>query len=208
MAARENTFKTEPLKRRAAFISWRWFVIGSLVIIVLGVGALIAYKARGSPVERGTSALIDAFSRRRLIEPRLSGGFKGGEFNPSRDDASDIGVAELDRARGLIMDAVAKGDPRAELAYARLLLSEGERLDEARKYLRRAVASQPESADAHNDLGVCLIQQGKIEDAIEAFDDALKYQTDLPEALFNRALCFQRLLLRDAAGEDYERLLR
>src|SRR5207247_2416563 len=44
--------------------------------------------------------------------------------------------------------------------------------------------------------------------AIDAFNAALKCQPDLPEALFNRALCFQRLLLREAAGEDYEQLLR
>ncbi|MEK6324648.1 MAG: CHAT domain-containing protein [Acidobacteriota bacterium] len=206
MAARENTFETEPLNRRAAFISWRWFVIGSLVIIVLGVGGvLIAYKSRGSPVERGTSALVDAFSSRRLIEPRLSGAFKGGEFNPSRHDTSDIKWERLQRAHELLEDAAATGDARAQLGYAKLLLSKGEKLPEALKYLRRAMASAPESAEAHNDLGVCFIQQEKFEDAIHEFDAALKHKSDMPEALFNRALSYQRLLLRDPARNDFNR---
>lgn len=207
MAAIEEPFENKPLKRRSAFISWKLLAVVLALLVAVVVAIAITYKRR-SPLEVGTSALIDAFSKRRLIEPRLSGGFKGGEFRPSRDDASGIGSADLDRARRLILDAVGRHDPGADAAYARLLLSEGEKLDEARKYLRLALASQPESAEVHNDLGVCLIQQGKIEDAIVAFEAALKYQADLPEALFNRALCFQRLLLRDAASEGYEQLLK
>ena len=208
MAAIEQTVPA-PIKRRAFFVPLRLFVIASLVIVVLLVGGLVAYKLRGSPLERGSSALRDAFRDRRLIEPRLSGGFEGGKFKPSMADRSNIDWEKLAKAGELIRDSLAKGDLSAQLPYARLLLlSEDQQLPEALKYLRRAVASEPESAEAHNDLGVCLIQQGKIEEAIEAFDAALRYQTDLPEALFNRALCFQRLLLREAADEDYERLLR
>ncbi len=207
MAAMGKTFEKEEPNRRGAFISLRWLAIASFLIIALPVGILIANKLRGSDVDRGTRALIKAFSKQRLIEPRLSGGFKGGEFRPSRDGASEIETGELERARGLIMDAVAKGESGAELAYARLLLSEGEKLPEALRYLRREMASSPETAEPHNDLGVCLSLQGKLEDAIDEFEAALKRKADMPEALFNRALCYERLLLRDAAGTEYSRLL-
>ncbi len=207
MAANGKTLENDPLNRRGAFISWRWLAIAAFLIIALTAGILIAKKLRGSDVDRGTRALIEAFSKQRLIEPRLSGGFKGGEFRPSRDGAPDVKTRELERARGLIMDAVAKGEPGAELAYARLLLSEGEKLPLALKHLRRELVSSPDSAEPHNDLGVCLSLQGKLEDAIDEFDAALKQKADMPEALFNRALCYERLLLRDAASTEYSRLL-
>jgi CHAT domain-containing protein/Tfp pilus assembly protein PilF len=206
MAAMGKTLENEQPTRRGAFISWWWLAIAAFLIIAVPTGILIAKKLRGSDVDRGTEALIDAFSKQRLIEPRLSGGFKGGEFRPSNDGTSEIKTGELERARGLIMDAVARGDPRADLTYARLLLSQGERLREALKYLRRAVASAPESPEAHNDLGVCLILQGKLEDAIDEFDVALEHKADMPEALLNRASCYQRLLLRDPAHADLSRV--
>src|SRR5262249_8024156 len=106
----------------------------------------------------------------------------------------------------LISDAVAKNEPGAELAYGRLLASRGEKLREAEKYLHRAVEISSGSSEAHNDLGVCLFQTGKIEDAIVEFEAALESRSDMPEALFNRALCYQRLLLKDAARVDLEHL--
>ena len=87
MAAMGKTFENEKPHRRAAFISWRWLAIALFLIIALAVGILIANKVRGSDVDRGTRALIEAFSKQRLIEPRLSGGFKGSEFKPSSDGA-------------------------------------------------------------------------------------------------------------------------
>ena len=96
-----------------------------------------------------------------MIEPRLSGGFKCGEFKPPVDDMVGVKTEALEQARELITDAVARGDSSADLAYARLLLSKSEKLPEALKYLRGAVARAPESAEAHNDLGVCFVQQGK-----------------------------------------------
>jgi len=200
-------FEQEQPKRRAAFISWRWLAIASFLIVALTVGILIANKAGGSDVDGGTQALIEAFSKRRLIEPRLSGGFKAGVFNPSPDDTSGIDATHLDRARDRIQDAAAKEEPNSQLAYARLLLSKGDNPRGAVKHLRLALASTPESAEAHNDLGVCLLQQDKLEDAIDEFEAALKQKADMPEALFNRGLGYERLLLRDAAAAEYNRLL-
>jgi CHAT domain-containing protein len=198
--------ESQPVSRRAAFISWRRLAVGAGIVVMLIAGVLVALKYRRSDAERGTSALINAFSERRLIEPRLSGGFKSGEFNPSRDDSTGINMSELEKARMLIRDAVASGDSSAQLAYGRLLLSEGEKPPEALRYLRRAVAATPESAEAHNDLGVGLMQQEKVEDAIDEFEAALKYNAKTSESLFNRALCYQRLLLQGRALSDLDRV--
>lgn len=193
----------EQHRPHTAFISWRSMGIASLSIITVAGLILIARMLRGSDVDRGTDALIDAFSRVRLIEPRLSGGFKAGEFRPS--DESGVKTEAFEHARELITDAAARGEPSADLAYARLILSKSEKLPEALKYLRRAVSRAPESAEAHNDLGVCFILQGKLEDAIGEFEAALKLRPAMAEALFNQALSYQRLLLTDAARSNFNR---
>ena len=198
-------FEQEEPNRRTAFVSWRRIGFASLLIIILALGTLIIIMVRGSDVDRGSLALIDAFSERRMIEPRLSGGFKGSEFRPSRDDTSGIKTQAFERARDLITKAAAGDDILADLPYARLLLSKDEKLPQALKHLRRAVARLPESPEAHNDLGVCFLQQGKIEEAIAEFDIALTHRADMPEALFNRALSYQRILLTDAALDDFNR---
>src|SRR6185369_2988913 len=147
---------------------------------------------------------IEAFSKRRLIEPRLSGGFKCGEYKPADRERLESN-AGLDQAKDLILDAVANGEPGANPAYARLLLSEGKKESDAASYLRMALAGEPENAEVHNDLGVCLVQQAKLEDAIDEFDVAMKSKPDMPEALFNRAFCYKQLMLSAQARDDLNR---
>ncbi|MEK6302740.1 MAG: CHAT domain-containing protein [Acidobacteriota bacterium] len=197
-----------PIRKRWAFITPLTIkVLAAVIILSLFALAACSRGHRVSDVDRGTALLLEAFEKQRLIEPRLSGGFKCGEFRPAPDDASDIDTARLAKARGLILDAVDNNDPSSQLAYARLLLSEGEKLPDALKYLRQVLEASPDNAQAHNDLGVCLIQQDKVENAIEEFETAIKLSPDLTEAVFNRALCYGRLLLTDAATAEYGRLL-
>jgi CHAT domain-containing protein/Flp pilus assembly protein TadD len=197
----------EPVTRRSSFVSRRLLLM--LLILFLCASAIVAIViiTRGSDVDRGTRALVSAFTKRRLIEPWLSGGFKAGSFNPSSDRDSEILIKEFDRGRELITDAMARDESSARVPYARLLLTRSEKLTEAQKYLRRALASAPNDPEAHNDLGVCLIQQGKLEDALDEFHNSLQLKPNMHEALFNRALCYQRLLLKGAATKDYNRLL-
>src|SRR5262245_46964000 len=130
MVAMERSPEQKPLNRHTAFISWRWLGFGSVLAMTLIGGILVVNYLRWSKIDSGTSALIEACSRRRMIEPRLSGGFKGGEFRSSTEDMSGIEIDELEEARSLITDAAATGDPAAELPYARLLLSKSEKLPE------------------------------------------------------------------------------
>src|SRR5512143_805101 len=204
MSAMQRSFGNHT-GRRAVSISTRWPAITSLLVIATAVGILTACRLGDTDADRGQRELVDALSARRLIEARLSGGFKGGEFRPSPQDTSGIKTDVFERASALIMDSLARGDSSAQLPYARLLLSRNEKLPEALKYLRLVLARSPENTDAHNELGVCFIQQGKLEDAIGEFDIALKQRNDMPEALFNRGLSYQLLLLEEAARKDFTR---
>jgi CHAT domain-containing protein/Tfp pilus assembly protein PilF len=175
-----------------------------LVALLAGISGCL-FIARGSDLERGMRALVDAFSQRRLIEPRLSGGFKAGRFNPDTSDTTGINNDKLDEARDLLADAALGGDAPSQLAYGRLLVLDGKGALALRR-IRTAAKTQPETAESHNDLGVCLFQTGKIEEAIDEFEAALNENANMPEALFNRALCYRRLLLKDPASADLKSL--
>ena len=179
------------------------------VVIVLSLATVAACSTSTgeSAVERGTALLIEAFAEERLIEPRLSGGFKCGELKRDAGDTSHINQATLKKAGDLILNAVDRSNPSSQLAYARLLLSKGEKAPDALKTLKLVLEAAPDNAQAHNDLGVCLIQHDKLEDAIDQFETALNLNPELSEAVFNRALCYGRLLLTAAATAEYKRLI-
>ena len=201
-----ETFENTQIFSRPAFAyCWR-FTIVAVFVLTLSV-LLLACKPQDS-AERGTQGLVLAFKNRRLIEPRLSGGFKGGQFDPQRDNRSNLDVEQLERARALILDGVVGEEPAAIQAYVRLLLSEGEKLSIAAKHLRRLIEGGLDLAETRNDLGVCLFQQGKLEEALDEFNIALNRTPQMREAVFNRALCFEKLQLQEPAVSGFAELAR
>lgn len=208
MAATKQTYALSSRKPGTVFIPFQGLKRALLVVIILAIG-YCAYKVfGGTPIERGNAALVEAFSARRLIEPRLSGDFKAAPFNPSLDDESGINKSKLYLASDLIQDAVISNNPYAHLAYGRLLLCKGNKGSDALKHLRLAAKDLARKAEPHNDLGACLMQRGKLEDAIEEFDLALEIDPAMCQALFNRALCYQRLQLAEAALSDLTRVAK
>jgi CHAT domain-containing protein/Tfp pilus assembly protein PilF len=198
-----------PLTRRRRAILFRRKVIIPLLLALLVLIALIGWSImRGSPAERGTAMLVSTYEKHRVVEPRLSGGFHAGTFLAGQTNSQAVDPASLDRARDLIFKAASdEEDPSAHLAYARLSIIEGEGV-EAERRLRKILEKMPASAQARNDLGVSLFEQHKIEDAVEEFEGALEGSPRMAEALFNRALCYERLLLIDAAKNAYEQFIK
>ncbi len=194
-------------ERRGVFISWKQLGFVLVAVVAIGLIGLFIYWGQGPASERGTRLLVEAFSRQRMIEPRLSGGFKGGAFNLAQNAAHDINAGEVAQATELIENAFDDRNPHSRLAYGRLLVSKGGKGADALKHLRLAVAELPEKAEPINDLGVCLMQQGDLEGALDQFNLALESKPNMTEALFNRGLCYERLFLRDAASDDYRQLL-
>ncbi|HET9530975.1 MAG TPA: CHAT domain-containing protein [Blastocatellia bacterium] len=154
------------------------------------------------------SALVSACSKIRPLEPRLSGGFKWARLAASEEAKSIAASREMETARELIeKEALEKETPEALHAYGRLLTLEGRPADGMRM-LRKVVSFQPQNAQAINDLGVSLVQQEKIEDAFDLFEKAIEIASESREAIFNRALCYERLLLTQAAIAEYERVAK
>lgn len=183
----------------------RWYIIiVCAVILLLVAGGLWRWRWQ-SPTTKAMRILVSQFAAQRPVEGRLTGGFKGGRFVPPTE--GDRPSDEMIAASHLIDEAAQRGEQGARLANARLLLLANEKGSAILKAFRQAVEAEPASAAAANDLGVCLLARGELEDALATFDQALQRQPEMPEALFNRALNFEQLQLRDAASADYARLL-
>jgi CHAT domain-containing protein len=150
------------------------------------------------------TALVRAYAKRRLIEARLSGGFLAGTYR-SGDSLDSIDVGQLETAVDMIGPALAEGDDlQATILKGRLLVAQGKNTD-ALRTLRAALRTAPSNAEVYNDLGACLYAGGDFDAALDQFETALKLRQTMPEALFNRALCYQRLQLSSAARFEFSK---
>lgn len=70
----------------------------------------------------------------------------------------------------------------------------------------RAIELQPELAEAHINRGACLIHLSRPEDAIAALSKSIDLGTKhLPDALYNRAIAYERLGDIKPAYKDFKR---
>lgn len=93
---------------------------------------------------------------------------------------------DLDAAALVAFERAARANPSASTLYrlGTLLLRSGNRA-RARAAFERALALQPDLAEASNDLGALLARDGEIEQAIERFRAALAATPEYPDALNN-----------------------
>src|SRR5687768_17531642 len=66
-----------------------------LAIMIIAGALWYWFSPSKSPGERATEALVEAYSKRRLIEPRLSGGFLAGVYDPDSDGSANIDTKKL-----------------------------------------------------------------------------------------------------------------
>jgi CHAT domain-containing protein len=192
--------------RRVIFTRRRVVISLSALVLLIIAGIAILWWWQ-SYTAQAMRLLVRKFSDQRTVEGRLAGGFKGGRFVPPTADDTLLQATEIIDASHLLDKAIAANEAGARLAYARLLLLTSEKAPATLKAFQQVVETQPASAAAINDLGVCLLAHDQLEEALTKFEEALKQQPEMPEALFNRALCYQQLQLRDAASTDFARLL-
>lgn len=182
--------------------------------------ACVVWLAIRTPSEShhdGIALLVDAAPRgSRLLEPRLTGGFRWAPLRPafrSRDRELDAGHMKLVGAAGEVLER-AQNDtsPSARHAAAVAHLLAG-RPAEAASQLTSITAA---NGDAHvwNDLAAAHYQAAlqtddasELAEALAAADAALRVDPILSEALFNRALIVERLGLREQARTAWERFL-
>jgi len=115
----------------------------------------------------------------------------------------------LDAAALVAFERAAQASPSASTLY-RLgtLLVKGGQPARARVALERALAMQPDLAEASNDLGALLAQEGDVPAAIERFRAALASAPDYPDALNNLGYALLLTGHEPEARELYEKALK
>jgi tetratricopeptide (TPR) repeat protein len=109
-----------------------------------------------------------------------------------------LGVAEdaegrTENAIDLLTQAVALRPSPIGLANFAAILVRAGRLTEALAASGRAIALNPDNADAYSNLGVALMQQGNDEEALLAFRRASSIDADQFDALVNQAEVLRKL---------------
>lgn len=176
---------------------------------------------RPSEIDRGMLALNQAYKNERLVESRIS------EINyaPLRQtrgaESANVDALARSQAERLLLDAVRNsGSAASHHALGRLYLAE-KKFDPAKQQLDQALKLDPNNAQIHSDLAAALLELGKAERsddqgrAAESFgqslqhvNDALQLNNSLLEALFNRGLLLEQLLLLPAAEEAWRTYLQ
>ena len=196
------------------------------VVLLLGglsVGIWSLFFAT-SEVERGLAALNAAHSTARPVESRISA-LSYAQFTPQRGPAQ-VQNAEERRAELILLDARVK-QPAAEVFHAlgQFYITRGD-FDKAIRELEKAVKTDSTNALFLNDLGAAWLEKGKKDlhedtagdpnagSSLEALNKSLTYLNqalaqdgNLAAGIFNRALCFEYLLL-PRAEQEWQRYLQ
>ncbi|MGA8029930.1 MAG: tetratricopeptide repeat protein, partial [Bryobacteraceae bacterium] len=88
-----------------------------------------------------------------------------------------------------------------------LTLAKQDRFDEARNHFERAITLRPNYADAINDLGALYMQEGKVKDAVAAFQYGIRVAPDEDILYLNLGRTYTRLGQIDKAREVMQQLL-
>jgi tetratricopeptide (TPR) repeat protein len=115
----------------------------------------------------------------------------------------------LDAAAVVAFERAAQANPNASTLYrlGTLLAKSGEPA-KARAAYERALALQPDLAEALNDLGALQAQGGDLEGAVTRFRAALAATPDYPDALNNLGYALLVMGRGDEAKPLYERAIR
>jgi len=209
-----------PRRKRTGLLSrGRIMIVATALALLAGGWWLLTQR---STVQLGIVALKRAYRSQRPLEARISGfdyaplrQARGGVQYPADDIARE-------RAASLLLEAVfGNPGPAARHALGRHYLAQRE-FGKAADQFTLALRAAPHNAQLHNDQGVTLMEKSQgaatgaesgadIEQlalALEHFNQALALDHDLPEAVFNRALLYQRLRLPQQAREAWQRYLQ
>lgn len=193
----------------------------ALLLVGLAFGVWRVFVRR-SDVEQGLLALKAAHRLQRPVESRLSALDSYAPPAETRGPGKDEGdPVSRRRAERLLLDAAAeKPGPASYHALGLYYLTELE-FDRAVEQFRRALQTDERNARLHSDLGAALMEKARLDrldgeagksleefaESLEHLNRALALDDSLPEALFNRALCYQQMSLPQQAAEDWRKYL-
>lgn len=210
------------------FSGWRrWPLspIGAVAcVLVLIAAGLLTWRVfyRESDVDKGLVALHTFYRSGRPVEARISG-FDYAPLYQTRGGESDSSnSAEVARAQRILLDAVHDDpNPDSHHALGQFYLAQKE-FDKAAAEFREALQAAPADPRLHSDLGAALLEKAKaasdrpeggeyiqtLAESLEHLDRALALDSSLREALFNKALCLQYMMVPNQAREAWQKYLQ
>jgi CHAT domain-containing protein len=192
--------------------------------LLLVIGSLSVWRVLNSnrDVDKGLAALQSAFRAERPLESRISN-FAYAPYVVTRGPGENkVDENELRRAELTLLEALKnKPTPAVRHALGKLFLAKKE-CDKAIEQFEGAARDDPKNAQLYSDLGAAWLEKGKVDLAgtgpgkgmeelghsLENLNKALQLDPNLSEALFNRALCEQRLALYPQAETDWREYLK
>jgi CHAT domain-containing protein/tetratricopeptide (TPR) repeat protein len=205
---------------RSLFSSPLRVAILAILVVAVGLGVWRVFFHQ-SEIDKGLLALNAAYRQQRPVEVRIS----GLNYAPLSDirgaTADKIDSLSLNRAERILLDEVSeRPTPAAHHALGRLFLAE-RKFDKAIAQFEEALRVDSNNAQIHSDLGAALLELGKADRfgndsgrgleelarSLEHLNKALDLNSSLLEALFNRALVHQAMVLPRQAEEDWKKYL-
>jgi len=202
-------------ERQSAHTSKPWLqsrelkIAASILILVgLTFGVWRAFKSGDSELDKGLVALQSAYSQQRPIEPRVSA-LSYSTFNATRGTAGDDRAADELRLAQLHLQQAVKDQPTPEAHHAlgKVYLAQG-KFDEAIREFEQSLSGGSNGAQIYNDLGAAWLEKRDYSRSLDSFNKALQLDGNSLEALFNRALCYERQSRSDEAKAAWNEYLK
>jgi CHAT domain-containing protein len=194
----------------------RPILVPAMVIIALLGGGLISYLSfwRQSQEELTLARVREVFRDVRVLQARVTGGFAHQQFVTTRGPGD---LAEVDESQRVLLlsELNRDGGSSARHNLGRLFILRGD-LEPAERQFLLALKERPRDARLLADLGALYYERSLREGneshdllgkAIEHGSKAIEADPRLPEAWFNRALCYERLNLFQQAEGDWKQYL-
>jgi len=202
--------------------------VAAALFLVVGLGfAVWRITSHRSPVDDGLVALNAAYDRERPTEARITQ-FNYAPYVTTRGPAAkSVNEADRDRAELIFRNALnERPTPALHHALGKVYLAKND-FDRAIAEFEEARKGDANNALIYADLGAAYLEKGKLGiagndearadagkgladlgRALENLNKSLELQPSLLEALFNRALCEQKMTLYAKAEEDWRLYLQ
>lgn len=205
--------------KRPAFVPYFRLAAAAVIMVAVGLGSWQIYsRYRQSQAGRGIATLRAAYRDQRPTEARITElSYAPAPPTTRGSDRDRFDYQALDRAKALIqLEANEHPSAQSHHDLGRLYLAEHE-FDKAIDQFEKALTLDEKNAWLHSDIGAALLEKGKelqlkgeSGNSFESFgrsnehlSKAVDLKPSLLEALFNRALCKEYLLLYRGALDDW-----
>ena len=216
LALKKQSAELNERKRRTAKLLRLYLPIAATVVLVTGFGIWRAFFQR-SDVDKGLVALRTAYRDQRPVEARVS----DFSYAPVSRGDEKVDVVQRDLATSLLTSAAIEDRDGYSLSALGQYYIATHRFKDAVDQLSASVNLDPNSAKAHNDLGVAYLELGKeaqtkndlgaglnyFGQSHQQLSKAIELDSSLLEARFNLALVLERLGPPEAAEKAWQTYL-